>query len=142
MNLRVRPQQLAARDIGAVEPGAGQQAREWVGHLLREPVVRRVVSNWRGRQILQGHAIELSEHRQVLAARADVGGFDDEPPRQLALHANRPAMATGVARLTEVRERHALADVGHQAERRADGLEQAGGERVDQRRDERLPVVE
>ena len=83
--LRVRPQQLAARDVAPLRPVPGQQPRERVRHLLRQPVVRRIVSNRRRGEVLQRYAVQLSHHRQVLARRADVGRLDQEQPGQLAL---------------------------------------------------------
>ncbi len=140
--LWIRPKQLTASHVCAVESRAGQETGKRIRHLLRQPVVRRIVPHRRRREILRRHGVQFARHRQVQSPGADVRQLDEQTRRQFALEAERPAMVDRVLDVTVVREAHALSHVCHQTKAGTDRLQQAIRERIGERADERLPVVE
>ncbi len=86
-------------------------------------------------QVLQRCGVDVPRGLDVGAMVADIRRFEHPPPRQLALHANLPALHPRRHR-ARVEERDALPQERLDAQRRSDRLLDASLERVRQRVDE------
>ena len=94
-----------------------------------------------GAQVLVGRGVDVPRRLQLRAVVADIAGFRDPAPADLALNADLPPLRARRLRVG-IEEGDALAEERLHAERVADRLGDAVRERVRQRGDERQAVVE
>ena len=97
-----RRQLLALRV--AVERLAREQAAERIRHRRGQEIDRRRIADGARREVLPRHRVHVEVGRQIVAPAGDVGALDHPLPRQLALHAERPAHGLAVAIVERVVE--------------------------------------